>query len=199
MIVFVEGPRHSGKTFLLNKFFEQNTNPKVEYYKWYMIDWMKQLKIEHKEKNQSIHYLSLGNILTILDMMKDNNSKILVFDRALITAYVWAGLRDRMLYPEIKQEIRLVLESPAYVNARTIFVDPNPIFVENNNREKDMWDQVEFKAEYAIMDELMLENRKQLHDATKGNRFYRFHNEFNNESVESFVGLIDSFTDLINS
>ena len=200
MIVFIEGPRHSGKTFLLNKFFEQNSNPNIEYYKWYLVDWIKTLKLEDRETYADVHYLSLGNILTILDQMKIRTDKILVFDRAIFTAYIWAILRQRLPVPRCMEELRLILKSDVYQNCVTIFVDPNPEFVRNSIREKDMWDDVaDFDREYDLMDELMLETRTTINDPKKGNRFIRFHNEFNEVSVESFVGLLDSFADLINT
>lgn len=200
MIVFVEGPRHSGKTFLLNKFFEQNTDPRVEYYKWYLVDWIKQLKLIDREIHSDVHYLSLGNILTILDQMKDRNDKIVVFDRALVTAYVWAQLRGRLTPPQCEEEIKQVLAAESYRNCRTVFVDPNPMVVENNMRVKDMWDKVvDFKEEYDLMDRVMLENRKTLDDATKNNRFVRFHNEFDENSVQIFTGMLNGLTYLINT
>ena len=200
MIVLVEGPRHSGKTHLLNKFFEQNKDPRIEYYKWYLVDWIKTLGLEGREQRPDVHYLSLGNILTIFDMMKDRNDKILVFDRALMTAYVWASLRGRLTMPQCYDQLERILKSDSYRNTRTIFVNPNLSMVAPESREKDLWDNMHSaREEYVMFDDFMLEHRHLIHDRSKNNLFCNFYNEFNKESEQMFTGLLDGFTELINT
>jgi hypothetical protein len=144
--------------------------------------------------------MSLGNILTVLDQWKNVDDQILVFDRALVTAYSWAFLRNRLPEPRIKEEFRLVLESDAYKNCHTILVDPNPIFVADNDREKDFWDNSHtFEEEMNIIEDLCLENGHLLNNREVGNRFHRFKNEFDDLSVERFVNWMNSFTTVINT
>lgn len=201
MIIILEGPRNSGKSFLLNEFFKQNTDPNIEYYKWFLGDWIKTLGLQNREQRGDVHYLSVGNILTIFDLMKDRNDKIIVFDRALITAYVWANLRGRISKPQCDDELERILKSDSYQNIRTIYINPNPSLIETKDtREKDFWDNLHTaKEEYTAYDDILLEQRHHLNDKKKKNYFYEFYNEYNTQSIESFVGLIDGLRGLINT
>ena len=97
MILVIEGHRHSGKTFLIEKFFEQNTNPKVHYYKFQFAKYIDQLEMRDQDAGPGVHYFSIANVLTILELnqtiLKD---QILVFDRCIFSAYVWSIYRERM-------------------------------------------------------------------------------------------------------
>ena len=195
MIITIEGARHSGKTYLLNKFFEQNSNPRFKYYKWFLVDWLKILNLESREQRADVHYLSIGNILTIFDQMHKDKETILVFDRSLITAYAWAILRQRLTESRAQEELKLVLSSEVYKNIITIVIDPNPLYVKSNERHKDLFDSLSlFKDEYDVIDKLTLYNRPALSDPKLGNRFIQFNNEFDQVSIDSFIGLIDSFS-----
>ena len=98
MILFVEGARHSGKTFLINKFVEDCNDPRVEYYKFYFANHIKTLDLVGLDSTPSLHYFSLGNIMTIMEMnlRPEYQDKIWIFDRAIISAYTWAILRNRL-------------------------------------------------------------------------------------------------------
>jgi len=199
MIVLVEGPRGAGKTHLLNKFFEQNTNPKIEYYKWYLVDWIKTLGLESREQRKEVHYLSVGNILTILDQMKNRNDKVIVFDRALLTAYVWAYLRGRLTKPQCEDEIVRILKSDSYKNIITVFINPNTTIYEKDERNKDLWDNLHSKKEeYDLFEDYTIDYRLLLEDRARNNHFYNFFNEFDTKSEEIFVGLFNGFSDFIN-
>jgi predicted AAA+ superfamily ATPase len=89
MILFVEGARHCGKTFLINKFIENCNDPRLEYYKFYFADHIKTLDLVELDSDPSLHYFSLGNIMTIMEMnlRPEYRDKIWIFDRAIISAY----------------------------------------------------------------------------------------------------------------
>ena len=74
MILFIEGPRHSGKTYLINNFLSVCNDPRIEYYKFYFANHIKMLDLVKLDDSAALHYFSLGNIMTI---MEDgfNNSK----------------------------------------------------------------------------------------------------------------------------
>jgi hypothetical protein len=97
MILVIEGARHSGKTFLIEKFFEQNKNPKVHYYKFQFAKYIDDLGMRDQETGPGVHYFSIANVLTILELnqslLKD---KIVIFDRSIFSAYTWSILRKRM-------------------------------------------------------------------------------------------------------
>lgn len=200
MIVCVEGPRSSGKTYLLNKFFEQNDDPRVVYYKWYLVDWIEKLGLKNREMRGDVHYLSVGNILTVFDYMKDRNDKILVFDRALITAYVWANLRQRISVPQCHDELERIIKSDIYTNIHQVYVNQNLMVKPPERQPKDLWDNMHsIKEEYDLYEDLMIQNRHILQNRMKGNFVHEIHNEFNVESEQIFIGLMNSLKELINT
>ena len=108
MIVIIEGPRGAGKSHLVNRFFSQNLKDDYVYYKWDFAEWVKELEID--ESKQGCHYFSVGNIITILELA-DNmfKDKILVLDRSLISAYVWAMYRNRMERKTLEEEFSKIM------------------------------------------------------------------------------------------
>jgi hypothetical protein len=96
MIIFCEGPRHSGKTHLIDEFFKQNSNPNVIYYKFKFAKYIDDFGMRDQESGAGVHYFSIGNILTILELNKTLlKDKIVVFDRCIYSAYVWSIYRNR--------------------------------------------------------------------------------------------------------
>ena len=120
MILFIEGPRHSGKTYLIERFLEQNTDPRVEYYKFYFANHLKTLELQWQEDQPGLHYFSLGNIMTIMEMnlRPEYKDKIWIFDRAIISAYTWAILRNRLDIPRAKAEYLRLLDSELFTNCK---------------------------------------------------------------------------------
>jgi hypothetical protein len=141
MILFIEGPRGCGKTFLINQFLEECRDPRLEYYKFYFADHVKWLGLAARDSDPSLHYYSLGNIMTILEMNQrpEYKDKIWLFDRALISAYTWAVLRKRLELEEAGQEYMKVLESSLFKNCKTLYVTVDRQ-TEDTTRVKDTWD-----------------------------------------------------------
>lgn len=150
MILFVEGPRSCGKTYLIENFLTKlKANPlylaepsvrNIEYYKFYFANHIKTLGLQNLDATPALHYFSLGNIMTIMEMnlRPQYKDKIWIFDRAIISAYSWAVLRHRLTPDRARQEYEALLNSDLYRNCKTIVIKVNR--QTNDNRGKDMFD-----------------------------------------------------------
>jgi hypothetical protein len=141
MILFVEGPRGCGKTYLIDQFLEECKDPRLEYYKFYFANHVKWLGLAENDSDPSLHYFSLGNIMTILEMNQrpEYKDKIWIFDRALISAYTWAVLRKRLDLEAASVEYMKVLESELFTNCKTLYVTVDRQ-TGDSTRVKDTWD-----------------------------------------------------------
>jgi nicotinamide riboside kinase len=188
MILFIEGPRHSGKTYLINKFLESCSDPRVEYYKFYFANHVKTLGITDKDSSEAFHYFSLGNIMTILEMnqREEYADKIWIFDRAIISAYTWAMLRDRLSPEEAKTEFIKLMSSVLFRNCKTLLVTATSQTADSD-RVKDLWDGAHStKEELGLMTELIELCNMQLTDTFKNNQFATVENQFEQSSVDEF-------------
>ena len=59
MIIFCEGPRHSGKTHLIDAFLAQNKNPDIIYYKFKFAKYIEDFDISGHETGPGVHILVL--------------------------------------------------------------------------------------------------------------------------------------------
>jgi thymidylate kinase len=141
MILFVEGPRGCGKTFLINQFLEECRDSRLEYYKFYFADHVKALNLTKNDSDPSLHYFSLGNIMTILEMNQRPQyaDKIWIFDRAIMSAYAWATLRGRLELEEAGIEYMKIIESNLFKNCKTLYVTVDRQ-TGDSARVKDTWD-----------------------------------------------------------
>jgi hypothetical protein len=189
MILFVEGPRHSGKTYLIEQFIAQCADPRVEYYKFYFANHLKSLQLEWQEDQPGLHYFSLGNIMTILEMNQREaySDKIWVFDRAIISAYAWAVLRGRLSHTKAYAEANRLISSDLYMNCKTIFVESSGQTADNT-RKKDHWDGVvKTGDESYLMLNLIEHNLFDIANTERGNAFYSIKNDFNQVAVNHFI------------
>jgi len=189
MILFVEGPRHSGKTHLIKQFISQCSDPRVEYYKFYFANHLKALQLEWQEDQPGLHYFSLGNILTILEMNQREayHDRIWIFDRAIISAYAWAILRGRLTHDRAHSEAHKLLSSALYRNCKTIFVAADGQ-TDDNTRKKDHWDAtVKTEDESYLMLDLIQNNLYDISDLNRGNGFYSIKNTFDQVAVTFFI------------
>jgi hypothetical protein len=143
MILFIEGPRSCGKTFLINQFLEECKDPRLEYYKFYFANHVKSLGLVERDSDPSLHYFSLGNIMTILEMNQrpEYKDRIWIFDRALISAYAWAVLRNRLTLERADEEFLKILDSDLFRNCKTLYVRVADQ-TGDQTRVKDSWDGV---------------------------------------------------------
>lgn len=189
MILFIEGPRHCGKTYLIDKFMEQNTDPRIEYYKFYFANHLKTLGLEWQEDQPGLHYFSLGNILTIMEMnlRPEYKDKIWIFDRAIISAYAWAILRKRLERTRATVEFSKLLESDLFSNCKTVFISTDEQTADGS-RSKDHWDGlVKTKDEYSHMMDLIEIGISDLVSNARNNEIFFAKNNFDQASVNGFI------------
>ena len=188
MILFIEGPRHSGKTFLINQFLKTCNDPRIEYYKFYFAAHVKNLGIDSLDSDKALHYFSLGNIMTILEMNQraEYKDKIWIFDRALLSAYTWAILRSRLTEDLAFDEFKKITESDLLRNTKTIVVGSTGQ-TGDSLRVKDLWDGFHSTAqEQSIMAKLIESSRRELCDPLRKNEFRFMFNKFDDQSIKEF-------------
>lgn len=194
MILFLEGPRGSGKTYLIDKFFEQNENPNIIRYKFYFVNWVNRLGLKNNDTDRALHYMSLGNILSVMEHMANDNSKLVVFDRGLYGCYVWSQLRKRISYNTAVAELIQILLSPEYKNCKTLYIEPVDLNDPNRSdlRNKDMWDNVHPGAEEARMyKELFLDTIVEHTNMDNNTWVKEYVNSLTDYDVSNIIGFIN--------
>ena len=188
MILFIEGPRHSGKTYLIEKLLEQNTDPRIEYYKFYFANHVKTLDLVGLDESPALHYFSLGNIMTIMEMnlRPEYSDKIWVFDRAIISAYTWAILRNRLPKDSAQREFLKLIGSKLYQNSKTLVVGVNAQ-TGDAGRVKDTWDGKHSTfEEQNLMTSLIDSGLSHLSNNQVNNQLSFVFNQFDEASVTLF-------------
>lgn len=193
MIVLIEGHRHSGKTYLMEKFFEQNPNPKVHYYKFMFAKYIDELEMRDQETGPGVHYFSIANVMTILELnqtlLKD---EIIVFDRSIFSAYVWSIYRERMDKDRLVEEFGKILKSDLWQNCRVIYVK-RPVEISTETREKDYFGNFEnAEAEKNLFEQLFSNFIEQISDKKRNNKLLRFTNNFDLLSEERFIMMLNN-------
>lgn len=192
MIVSIEGPRSVGKSYLLNSFLERNNDPNVIYYKFFFAKYIDQFDMKDQETGPGMHYFSLGNILSIFELNQTLfKDKIILFDRCIHSAYVWALYRNRLPKEKLLNEYSLILDSELYANCSTLYVDRHDS-IQVKTRGKDLFDNFEsYEKEADLFNELLDKNCDKLADHAKGNRFIKFINGFNENSISNFAEVLN--------
>jgi hypothetical protein len=188
MILFVEGARHSGKTFLIDQFLETHKDPRIEYYKFYFANHVKSLDLVDLDATPALHYFSLGNIMTIMEMnlRPEYQDKIWIFDRAIISAYTWAILRKRLGRSKAELEFLKLVSSDLYKNSKTLVVSVAGQ-TGDSSRVKDTWDGKHSTVEeQQLMANLIESGLRELADTDKNNGISFVFNHFDQASVVSF-------------
>lgn len=197
MIIMIEGPRGVGKSTLVDNYFKQNTNDKVVYYKFAFSDYIKDLKFEDQEQGPGVHYFSISNIITILEIsntfLKD---KHVVFDRSIFSAYVWSIFRNRMPKDRLIEEFRSLLNSPIYNNCSVIAIENPEGHIPAERNKSDIFNKYEsFNEESKIYSEIFNIFDKIINDNNKGNFGYTFINDKDENSFKRFNNLLDNIVD----
>jgi thymidylate kinase len=192
----IEGHRHSGKTYLIEKFFEENTNPNVHYYKFQFAKYIDELGMRDQETGPGVHYFSIANVLTILELnntlLKD---KILVFDRCIFSAYVWSIYRERMGQFRLVEEFKKILTSDLFNDVKLLYVDRDES-IKITKREKDYFGNFESADhEKELFERIFSEFNPQITDIKRNNEFSRMTNQFDDASSVQFNRMLN---DLIN-
>jgi thymidylate kinase len=198
MIVIIEGHRHAGKSYLIDKFLEQNTDPNVHYYKFQFAKYIDDLEIRDQEAGPGVHYFSISNVMTIFELnqtlLKD---KILIFDRAIFSAYVWSIYRERMDRNRLVNEFEKLLINEIYNNVKVVYVNRLETITTQKREDKDYFGNFEnAEAEKQIFEDIFDRFNHIIIDPNKSNDFTRFTNNFDEQSSEQFNLLL---TSLINN
>ena len=191
MIILIEGHRHSGKTFLMEKFFEENKDPKIHYYKFQFAKYIESLGLRDQEDGPGVHYFSIANVLTILELnqsiLKD---QVIVFDRCIFSAYVWSIYRERMDKDRLTNEFRKILNSELWQNCKILYVS-RPTEINTEVREKDYFENFEnLESEKNLFDKLFSEFIEVITDDKLNNSLIRFKNNFDQLSEERFIAVL---------
>ena len=191
MIILIEGHRHSGKTFLMEKFFEENKDPKIHYYKFQFAKYIESLGLRDQEDGPGVHYFSIANVLTILELnqsiLKD---QVIVFDRCIFSAYVWSIYRERMDKDRLTNEFRKILNSELWQNCKILYVS-RPTEINTEVREKDYFENFEnLESEKNLFDKLFSEFIEVITDDKLNNGLIRFKNNFDQLSEERFIAVL---------
>lgn len=191
MIILIEGHRHSGKTFLMEKFFEENKDPKIHYYKFQFAKYIESLGLRDQEDGPGVHYFSIANVLTILELnqsiLKD---QVIVFDRCIFSAYVWSIYRERMNSDRLTNEFRKILNSELWQNCKILYVS-RPTEINTDVREKDYFENFEnLESEKNLFDKLFSEFIEVITDDKLNNGLIRFKNNFDQLSEERFIAVL---------
>ena len=191
MIILIEGHRHSGKTFLMEKFFEENKDPKIHYYKFQFAKYIESLGLRDQEDGPGVHYFSIANVLTILELnqsiLKD---QVIVFDRCIFSAYVWSIYRERMDKDRLANEFRKILNSELWQNCKILYVS-RPTEINTEVREKDYFENFEnLESEKNLFDKLFSEFIEVITDDKLNNSLIRFKNNFDQLSEERFIAVL---------
>lgn len=196
MIVMIEGPRHCGKTYLLENFFRTNANPDIMYYKFAFAKYIDDLGMRDQEAGAGVHYFSIANVMTILELNQTVfKDKLLVFDRSIFSAYVWSIYRKRMDRDRLLNEFRKILASDLYQDCCVINID-RINSIEVAKREKDFFGNFEdYAEEWSIFEMVYDEMSKQMTNAGKNNSLIKFMNHFNDDSLGYFNELINQIAD----
>ena len=188
MILFIEGPRHSGKTYLINNFLSVCNDPRIEYYKFYFANHIKMLDLVKLDDSAALHYFSLGNIMTIMEMnfRPEYRDKIWIFDRAILSAYTWAILRDRLSIESAKSEYSKLVSSELFSNCKTLMVSVTQQ-TDDITRVKDTWDGIHSTSEeQEILVDLFNYQACELNNQSKLNLSSNIVNNFDINSTSEF-------------
>ena len=197
MIIMIEGPRGVGKSTLVYNYFNKNKKENVVYYKFLFSDYIKDLEFEDQEQGPGVHYFSISNIITILDisntLLKD---KHVIFDRSIFSAYVWSIFRNRMPKDRLINEFSNLLNSEIYRDCNVISIKNQDCHIPAERNKSDIFNKYEsFNEESKIYSEVFDIFNKEVNNNNKGNFGYTFINNKDKDSFNRFNNLLDEIVD----
>lgn len=201
MLLLVEGSRHVGKTHLMEAFFAQNTDPRVQYYKFQFSNYLSKLGLQDQETGPGIHYFSIANVLTIFEL---NNTifkdKVLVFDRSIFSAYVWSMYRRRMHEGRLMDEFECILDDPNLFHDVSVLHITRSANLSDSDRDKshDYFDNFENpEIESSYFRKVYYRMNKYMNDDTYNNSLQYFNNNFDEASVNLFNATMNNIVNRV--
>jgi thymidylate kinase len=191
MIILIEGPRGSGKTHLSKKLKDyiikdENVDEKdIIFYKYDFVNHMKTLNMEDQEGGAGLHYFTISNTLTILELHKTIlKDKVFIFDRGIFSAYAWSIFRKRLDSKRLNIEFMKLLKNDLYHNCHIVYVTTDtPI-----KRHKDIFDKFDnYGIENESFNNLFKLNTESINNLEKNNSVNYFKNNMDDISESLFV------------
>ena len=197
-MIYIEGARNVGKTYLLNKYLTQNPN-RFFVYKFPFFDYYKELDLE-KGLNAGT-YFGYGKDLDLLALAKANLlPKNLIMDRGFVSNVVFAMIFRKAKEADMEHYLSVIKTKFPEVRIDIIYVeaDENGRFENHvaNYREKDekeisalnITNSDIFKSTYNFKYSWALE----LLENTPNINIHKITNHFDDASIEEFNTLINS-------
>lgn len=196
-MIYIEGPRNAGKTYLLERYLKENPN-KFFTYKFPYFSLYEKLNLE-KELNAGTHF-SYGKDLDLLSLAKMNLlPENLILDRGFVSTIIFAMIFRKAKEEEMTRYIELIKDKYKDVKINILYIEPN---ISNRDalglsegREKD---SAELPALNLVGDTILDSTYEfkykwvlsQLVDVPNIT-IHRFTNNFDEESVSSFISLMN--------
>ena len=201
MIVIIEGSQGSGKTHLvrsLKNYVEREGLENIIFYKYQHVAHLSNLDIEHIEPDSSFHYFTISNTLTILELHQTILSdKVFIFDRGVISAYVWSILRKRLRESDLYKELYNLLSNDLFSNCHIIRIKADRQMERDHS---DIFDNyTDTNVENVIFDMIIDKNKNLLQDVRRSNSYHEVTNHMDKLSeaalYQTFVKILSKNTD----
>jgi len=182
-VIFIEGARNVGKTYLIGNLKSDIQTYKFPFAKYFKESFSKVHRDEAMEEVNSkkeLYYLTLGYDITILDLFKKGLiSENLIVDRGFLSNLVFGVQSGRITVEEgIAAWSWLCKEYEDCFEVVYVCAQPN-----NDGRNKDAWDIYGQKETMDLYTEFM---------DTSHSNVMTFENKFDARSVYRFNSVIDN-------
>lgn len=178
-LLIVEGPRKSGKTYLVNN---QNKLPVFKF------DFNKNFSKWNLSKNsENTHWMGLGKEIMLHELYHSSmlTHKNLLIDRGILTNSVWGVFQNRISEEQSKKDLRNFKDLGFFKDVTFIVIEGTW----EQERKKDIWDEDDSR----IDEERYLFKSFSLFLQDIGVDIVFFPNEFNESSLKRFNLLLNNY------
>ena len=194
-MIFIEGPRNTGKTYLLEKYIKEFPNNLMTHkFPFYKFNEGLNIPISTEAT-----YFSFGKDLALFALAKDNLlPQNLLLDRGFISSIVFSKIFRNEKEEKLVQYANLIIENYKDVDIDIIYVTPDEVSRDKNKipsqRQKDIVEMANLTKEiilpstYNIWYGWVLELFKDQPNI----KIHKFINHFNEDSVKEFNNLLNS-------
>lgn len=181
MLTIFEGPRNSGKTFLVNEYSKMTGIP---VFKYDFSEWFVGLNLS--DSSNETHLFALGKESMLHQLNRDGFlEKDFIVDRGMVTVLVWGILSKRITEEDAKYQLELIAKMGLFKDCRIVHINgENPNI---SKREKDFWD---FRDTESIEADLMENFRDILCNQPYNIETHFITNTFDNRVLESLKAII---------
>jgi hypothetical protein len=176
MIILIEGPRNSGKSYLINSVSRKTFKFPFDY-------WFDGLNIPNDSKE--IHSFAISKEIMLHQLNREGHlgKEPITVDRGILSTWVWGILQNRVSREEVLSQIKLWIDKKLFDNTQIVVVVGSTIT--QDTRIKDAWDGTDSRAEKEIYDFILEPIVK------SGIKVIQFVNNFDEESVLEFNSTIN--------